>query len=122
MELPSEWAQMDAQELRDLTATLFVQLQQRETQLTEHHGPHAALPSLQRGFLEVLQAIRRLLARSKCFRPEREWPDGYLTRGTRVPLSRHTQQPRGKPNPTYCSRESELALCRLLGVNVPLSS
>ena len=36
MELPSEWAQMDAQELRDLTATLFVQLQQRETQLTEH--------------------------------------------------------------------------------------
>ena len=36
MELPSEWAQMDAQELRDLTATLFVQLQQRETQLSEH--------------------------------------------------------------------------------------
>jgi transposase len=36
MELPNEWAQMDARELRDLTATLFAQLQQRETQLTEH--------------------------------------------------------------------------------------
>ena len=49
------------------------------------YGPHAALPSLQTGFLEVLQAIRRLLARPKCFRPEREWPGGYCTHGTRAP-------------------------------------
>jgi transposase len=34
----------------------------------------------------VLQAIRRLLARPKCFRPEREWPGGYYTHGTRAPL------------------------------------
>jgi hypothetical protein len=27
----------------------------------------------------VLQAICRLLARSKCFRPEREWPGGDYT-------------------------------------------
>jgi hypothetical protein len=50
------------------------------------YGPHAALPSLKRGFLGVLQAIRRLLARPKYFRPEREWPGGYLTHGTRAPL------------------------------------
>jgi hypothetical protein len=50
------------------------------------YGPHAALPSLKRGFLGVLQAIRRLLARPKYFRPEREWPCGYLTHGTRAPL------------------------------------
>lgn len=29
MELPHEWAQMDAQELRHLTATLFAQLTER---------------------------------------------------------------------------------------------
>ena len=34
----------------------------------------------------MLQAIRRLLARPKCFRPEREWPGGYFTHGTRAPL------------------------------------
>jgi hypothetical protein len=33
----------------------------------------------------VLQAICCLLARSKCFRPEREWPGGYRTHGTRAP-------------------------------------
>src|SRR6185437_8445284 len=36
MELPREWAQMDAQQLRDLTTSLFEQLQQRDNQLTEH--------------------------------------------------------------------------------------
>jgi transposase len=35
MELPHEWAQMDAQELRHLTATLFAQLTERTAQLTE---------------------------------------------------------------------------------------
>jgi transposase len=35
MELPPDMAQMDAQELRDLTATLFARLQQRETELNE---------------------------------------------------------------------------------------
>jgi IS66 C-terminal element/Transposase IS66 family len=50
------------------------------------YGPHATLPSLKRDFLEVLQAIRRLLARPKCFRPERERPGGYFTHGTRAPL------------------------------------
>jgi hypothetical protein len=34
----------------------------------------------------VLQAIRRLLARPKYFRPEREWPGGYFTHETRAPL------------------------------------
>ena len=35
MELPREWAQMDAQQLRDLTASLLEQLQQRDSQLNE---------------------------------------------------------------------------------------
>jgi transposase len=34
MELPREWAQMDAQELRDLTATLFSQLSEQAAQLS----------------------------------------------------------------------------------------
>src|SRR5215831_16340348 len=34
MELPREWAQMDAQELRDLTATLFSKLSEQAAQLT----------------------------------------------------------------------------------------
>lgn len=58
----------------------------------------------------MLQAIRRLLARSKCFRPERGWPGGYLTHGTRVPLSRQTQQLAGKPHPPGCARPLELAV------------
>jgi transposase len=33
MELPREWAQMDAEQLRDLTATLYGQLAEREAQL-----------------------------------------------------------------------------------------
>ena len=35
MEAPREWAQLDAQQLRDLTATLLERVQQQETQLTE---------------------------------------------------------------------------------------
>ena len=35
MELPPDMAQMDAPELRDLTAVLFAKLQQRETELNE---------------------------------------------------------------------------------------
>ena len=35
MEVLREWAQMDAQQLRDLTATLLERVQQQETQLTE---------------------------------------------------------------------------------------
>jgi transposase len=35
MELPHEWAQMDAQELRSLTATLFAQLAEHTARLTE---------------------------------------------------------------------------------------
>ena len=31
MELPREWAQMDAEELRDLTATLIAQLTERDS-------------------------------------------------------------------------------------------
>jgi transposase len=38
MELPGEWAQMDAQQLRDLTASLLEQLQQRDNQLTEQQA------------------------------------------------------------------------------------
>ncbi len=74
------------------------------------YRPRAALPPLQRGSLEVLQAIRRLLARSKCFRPEREWPGGYLTHRTRVPSTRHTQQRHRKPDPSVCSGTAHLAL------------
>ena len=33
MELPREWAQMDADQLRDLSATLFEKLQRQEVQL-----------------------------------------------------------------------------------------
>jgi transposase len=35
MELPRQWAQMDAEELRDLTATLIGQLAERDAQITE---------------------------------------------------------------------------------------
>src|SRR5687767_9750836 len=38
MDLPREWAQMDAQELRDLTVLLFSQLQQHQSQLTEQQA------------------------------------------------------------------------------------
>ena len=34
MELPREWSQMDAQELRDLTATLFSKLSEQAAQLS----------------------------------------------------------------------------------------
>ena len=36
--MPREWAQMDAQQLRDLTATVFERVQQQETQLTEQQA------------------------------------------------------------------------------------
>ncbi len=36
MELPREWAQMDARELRDLSATLFAQLAERDAELSAH--------------------------------------------------------------------------------------
>jgi transposase len=38
MEVPHEWAQMDAQQLRDLTATLLERVLQQETQLTEQQA------------------------------------------------------------------------------------
>jgi transposase len=38
MEVPREWAQMDAQQLRDLTATLLERVQQQESQLTEQQA------------------------------------------------------------------------------------
>ena len=49
------------------------------------YGPYAALPPFQEASLEVLQAICHLLARPKCFRPEREGPGGYCTHGTCAP-------------------------------------
>jgi transposase len=36
MELPREWAQMDAEKLRDLTATLVTRLAERDAQISEH--------------------------------------------------------------------------------------
>jgi transposase len=42
MELPREWAQMDAQELRDLTATLIAQLAEREAQISERDAQISA--------------------------------------------------------------------------------
>src|SRR5579871_2126928 len=38
MELPREWAQMDADQLRDLSASLLERLQQQEQQLTERNA------------------------------------------------------------------------------------
>src|SRR6516225_5104203 len=38
MELPREWSQMDAQELRDLSAALVAELTQREAELTERNA------------------------------------------------------------------------------------
>ena len=49
------------------------------------YDPYAALPPFQEASLEVLQAICHLLARPKCFRPEREGPGGYCTHGTCAP-------------------------------------
>ena len=42
MELPREWAQMDAQELRDLTATLIAQLTERDAELTKRDAELSA--------------------------------------------------------------------------------
>jgi transposase len=42
MELPREWAQMDAQQLRDLTATLIAQLTEREGQISERNAQLSA--------------------------------------------------------------------------------
>ena len=42
MELPREWAQMDAQELRDLTATLFAELTERRAQLNKRDAELSA--------------------------------------------------------------------------------
>jgi transposase len=38
MELPREWAQMDAEALRDLTATLISQLEQAHTRISQHEA------------------------------------------------------------------------------------
>src|SRR5580698_2321951 len=38
MEVPREWSQMDAQQLRDLTTTLFERVHRQETQLTEQQA------------------------------------------------------------------------------------
>jgi transposase len=38
MELPHEWAQMDAEKLRGLTATLISQLAERDARITEHEA------------------------------------------------------------------------------------
>ena len=44
MELPREWAQMDAEQLRDLAATLISQLAERDERISEHEAQlgHAA--------------------------------------------------------------------------------
>ena len=42
MELPREWAQMDAEELRDLTAALIAQLAEREAQISERDAELSA--------------------------------------------------------------------------------
>ena len=47
-------------------------------------------------FLEVLQAIRRLLTRPECFRLEREFAGPDFHRGEQCTLARHTQQHRRK--------------------------
>jgi hypothetical protein len=53
----------------------------------------SAVP-LKGSFLEVLQAIRRLLTRPECFRLEREFAGPGFHRGEQCTLSRHTRQRR----------------------------
>jgi hypothetical protein len=43
-------------------------------------------------FLEVLQAIRRLLTRPECFRLEREFAGPDFHRGEQRALARHTPE------------------------------
>src|SRR5215467_13905070 len=46
MELPREWAQMDAQELRDLTTTLFIKLSAQAAQLNARDAELSARDEL----------------------------------------------------------------------------
>ena len=69
---------------------------------------------LKRPFLEVLQHIRYLLHRSKCFRPKRKKNAGSdLHRRIKRTLARHTQQPSGKRHSSHCAGQKELAVCRI---------
>jgi hypothetical protein len=56
-------------------------------------GPHGPLTPYEGPFLGVLQAIRRLLTRPKCFRLERELAGPDFHRGKQRALPRHTPQP-----------------------------
>ena len=64
-------------------------------------------------FLEVLQAIRRLLTRPECFRLEREFAGPDFHRGEPCTLARHTQQRRRTCDAAYDSGSEELAVLRI---------
>jgi hypothetical protein len=66
-------------------------------------------------FLEVLQAICRLLARPEYFRLEREFAGPDLHRGKQCTLSRHTHQHRRKRHQARGSDKKERALRRSRG-------
>jgi len=59
-----------------------------------HVAARTVLPlkALKGSFLEVLQAIRRLLTRPECFRLEREFAGPGFRRGEQCTFSRHTYQ------------------------------
>ncbi len=66
-----------------------------------------------RPFLGVLQPIRCLLGRPKCFRLERKLAGSDLHRRIRCALARHTQQPSRERHPTGRRGTQELAVHRI---------
>jgi hypothetical protein len=63
-------------------------------------------------FLEVLQAIRRLLTRPEYFRLEREFAGPDFHRGEQCTFSRHTYQSGRTRDPPGGARAEEPSLCR----------
>ena len=71
----------------------------------------SAVP-LKGSFLEVLQAIRRLLTRPECFRLEREFAGPDFHRGEQCTLARHTYQHCRARHQTRNDSKEERAFCR----------
>ena len=63
-------------------------------------------------FLEVLQAIRRLLTRPECFRLEREFAGPDFHRGEQCTLARHTHECRRAGHQAGVHYEEEFIIRR----------
>ena len=63
-------------------------------------------------FLEVLQAIRRLLTRPEYFRLEREFAGPDFHRGEQCTFSRHTHQPGRKRHQADLFDQKKCPVCR----------